>query len=98
MQNIKQKTPTPANYRMLALIEQVVATAPKGTALGLSDVISAMFSGHFIESGGAVTPAVERIVQKFNLLVWNGIKRPVTSASIRPITNSDQKRQLTSAS
>lgn len=64
MQNIKQKTPTQANYRMLALIEQVVATAPKGTALGLSDVVSAMFSGHFIESGGAVTPAVEAFLRQ----------------------------------
>ncbi|MCZ7667073.1 MAG: hypothetical protein M5U34_07555 [Chloroflexi bacterium] len=27
---------------------------PKGTALGLSDLASAMFSGYFIESSGAV--------------------------------------------
>lgn len=64
MQNIQQKTPTQANYRMLTLIEQVVATAAKGTALGLSDVVSAMFSGHFIESRGAVTPAIEAFLRQ----------------------------------
>jgi len=64
MQNINQKTPTQANYRILDLIEQMVAVAPKGTALGLSDLISAMFSGYFIESGGAVTPAVEAFLRR----------------------------------
>lgn len=59
MQNIHPKTPTRANYRILDLIEQMVTVAPKGTALGLCDLISAMFSGYFIESGGAVTPAIE---------------------------------------
>ncbi|VAW42915.1 hypothetical protein MNBD_CHLOROFLEXI01-3323, partial [hydrothermal vent metagenome] len=51
MKNIHPKTPTQANYRILDLIEQIVTVAPKGTALGLSDLISAMFSGYFIESG-----------------------------------------------
>jgi len=37
----------------------MVAVVPKGTALGLCDLISALFSGYFIESGGAVMPAVE---------------------------------------
>lgn len=64
MQNKLPKTPTPANYRMLDLIEQMVAVAPKGTALGLCDVISAMFSGYFIESGGAVMPAVEAFLRQ----------------------------------
>ena len=59
MKNIHPKTPAQANYRILDLIEQMVAVAPKGTALGLCDLISAMFSGYFIESGGAVMPAVE---------------------------------------
>ena len=64
MQNIHPKTPTQANYRILNLIEQMVTVAPKGTALGLSDLISAMFSGCFIESGGAVTPAVEAFLRR----------------------------------
>ncbi len=64
MQNIHPKTPTQANYRILNLIEQMVTVAPKGTALGLSDLISAMFSGYFIESGGAVTPAVEAFLRR----------------------------------
>jgi hypothetical protein len=64
MQNKFSKTPTQANYRILSLIEQMVTVAPKGTALGLSDLISAMFSGYFIESGGAVTPAVEAFLRR----------------------------------
>jgi hypothetical protein len=63
MENINQQTPTQANCRILDLIEQMVTVAPQGTALGLSDVISAMFSGYFIESGGAVTPAVEAFLR-----------------------------------
>jgi hypothetical protein len=64
MKNIYSKTPTQANYRILDLIEQMVAVVSKGTALGLSDVISAMFSGYFIESGGAVTPAIEAFLRR----------------------------------
>jgi hypothetical protein len=64
MKNINSTTPTQANYRILDLIEQMVAVAPKGTALGLSDVVSAMFNGYFIESGGAVTPAVEAFLRQ----------------------------------
>jgi hypothetical protein len=64
MQNIHPKTPTQANYRILDLIEQMVRVAPQGTALGLSDVVSAMFSGYFIESGGAITPAVEAFLRR----------------------------------
>jgi len=64
MKNIHPKTPTQANYRILSLIEQLVAVVPKGTALGLNDVISAMFSGYFIESGGAVTPAIEAFLRQ----------------------------------
>lgn len=64
MKNIYPTTSTQANYRILNLIEQIVTVAPKGTALGLSDVISAMFSGYFIESGGAVTPAIEAFLRR----------------------------------
>lgn len=64
MQNIHPKTPAQANYHILDLIEQMVAVAPKGTALGLCDLISAMFSGYFIESGGAVMPAVEAFLRQ----------------------------------
>ena len=64
MQNIHPKTPTQAKYRILNQIEQMFAVAPKGTDLGLSDLISAMFSGYFIESGGAVTPAVEAFLRR----------------------------------
>jgi hypothetical protein len=59
MKNTFSKTPTQANYRILELIEQLVSVVSKGTALGLSDLASAMFSGYFIESGGGVTPAIE---------------------------------------
>ncbi|UCC52736.1 MAG: hypothetical protein JSV68_01975 [Anaerolineaceae bacterium] len=48
----------------LDLIEQMVTVAPKGTALELSDLISAMFIGCFIESGSAVTPAVEAFLRR----------------------------------
>lgn len=64
MKNIHPKTPTQANYRILDLIEQMVAVVPIGTALGLCDLISAMFSGYFIESGGAVMPAVEAFLRQ----------------------------------
>lgn len=65
MKNTTQKTPTQANYRIVNLIEQVTAAAaPKGTALGLSDVISAMLSGYFIETRGAITPAVEAFLRR----------------------------------
>lgn len=64
MKNINPKTPTQANYRILDLIEQMVTVAPKGTDLGLSDLVSAMLSGYFIESGGAVTPAIEAFLRQ----------------------------------
>ncbi len=64
MKNINQKPSTQANYRILGLIEQMVGVAPKGTALGLCDLISAMYSGYFIESGGAVMPAVEAYLRQ----------------------------------
>jgi len=57
-------TPTQANCRILELTEQLVSVASKGTALGLSDLASAMFSGYFIESGGAVTPAIEAFLHR----------------------------------
>ena len=64
MKTTNPSTPTQANYRILELIEQLVSVASKGTALGLSDLASAMFSGHFIESGGAVTPAIETFLHR----------------------------------
>jgi len=64
MHNTISKTPTQANYRILELIEQMVTVAPKGTDLGLCDVISALYSGYFIESGGGVTPAVESFLRQ----------------------------------
>ena len=63
MKNTNPKTPTDANYRILELIEQIVEAAPKGTDLGLCDLGSALVSGHFIEMGGAVTPAVESFLR-----------------------------------
>jgi hypothetical protein len=64
MQNTYPQTPTQVNCRILDLIEQMVAVMPKGTALGLCDLVSAMFSGYFIESGGAVMPAVEAFLRQ----------------------------------
>lgn len=64
MTNNHLQTSTEANYRILDLIEQLVAVAPKGTDLGLCDLISALFSGYFIESGGAVMPAVEAFLRQ----------------------------------
>jgi len=43
----------------------MVTTLPKGTDLGLCDVISAMYSGYFIESGGGIMPAVEQYLRAF---------------------------------
>lgn len=67
MQKTKQNTPTPINYQVQQAIEQVVATLPKGTDLGLCDVISAMWSGYFIETGGAMMPAVDLYLSQFDL-------------------------------
>ena len=64
MQNIKSNTPTKVNYHVQKLIEQMVGVAPKGTDLGLCDLISAMLSGYFIESGGGVMPAVEAYLRQ----------------------------------
>ena len=43
----------------------MVATLPKGTDLGLCDVISALYSGYFVESGGGITPAVDQYLRTF---------------------------------
>ncbi len=56
--------PTQAEERILSLIEQMMVVVPKGTALGLCDLMSAMLSGYFIESGGAVMPAVEAFLRQ----------------------------------
>jgi len=60
-----QVTPaTQAEKRILFLIEQMMEVVPKGTALGLCDLTSAMLSGYFIEAGGAVMPAVEAFLRQ----------------------------------
>ncbi len=64
MKTTNPSTPTQANYRILELIEQLVSVVSKGTALGLSDLASALLSGYFIESGGAVTPALEAFLRR----------------------------------
>ena len=43
----------------------MVSTVPKGTDLALCDVISAMFSGYFVESGGGIMPAVDQYLRPF---------------------------------
>jgi len=64
MKITQPNTPTQAEVRILSLIEQMMDVVPKGTALGLCDLISAMLSGYFIESGGAVMPAVEAFLRQ----------------------------------
>lgn len=61
----KTNTPIRINYQVQAAIEQMVTTLPKGTDLGLCDVISAMYSGYFMESGGGIMPAVEQYLRAF---------------------------------
>lgn len=65
MNKINTHTPTAINYQVQQAIEQMVSTVPKGTDLGLCDVISAMFSGYFIESGGGIMPAVDQYLSAF---------------------------------
>ena len=60
MNKTRTHTPTPINYHVQQAIEQMVTTLPKGTDLGLCDVISAMFSGYFVETGGRIMPAVDQ--------------------------------------
>lgn len=62
-QNIK--TPVEISYRIQQAIEQMVSNVPKGTDLGLCDVISAMYSGYFVESGGGITPAVDQYLSQY---------------------------------
>ena len=38
----------------------MVSKVPKGTDLGLVDVMSAMLSGYFVESGGGMMPAIDQ--------------------------------------
>jgi hypothetical protein len=60
-------TPTGINYQVQQAIEQMVSTVPKGTDLGLCDVISAMYSGYFVESGGSIMPAVDQYLSSFEM-------------------------------
>lgn len=64
MKTTQANTPAQVEERLLSLIEQMMDVVPKGTGLGLCDLISAMFSGYFIESGGAVMPAVEAYLRQ----------------------------------
>ncbi|MBK8900261.1 MAG: hypothetical protein IPM53_03690 [Anaerolineaceae bacterium] len=63
MNKIKPDTPTIINYQVQQAIEQMVTSLPKGTALGLCGVVSALFSGYFIESGGGTMPAVDHYLR-----------------------------------
>lgn len=65
MKKTNTNTPTAVNYQVQQAIEQMVATLPKGTDLGICDVISAMYSGYFIESGGGIMPAVDQYLSTF---------------------------------
>jgi len=65
VKKINQNMPTRINYQVQEAIEQMVSTLPKGTDLGLCDVVSAMFSGYFVESGGGIMPAVEQYLSRF---------------------------------
>ena len=64
MKTTQANRPSQVEDRIVSLIEQMMDVVPKGTALGLCDLISAMFSGYFIESGGAVMPAVEAFLRQ----------------------------------
>lgn len=64
MKTTQPNPPTQVEERILTLIEQMMEVVPKGTALGLCDLISAMFSGYFIESRGGVMPAVEAYLRQ----------------------------------
>lgn len=63
MNKINTNTPTKINYQVQQAIEQMVSSLPKGTDLGLCDVVSALFSGYFIESGGGIMPAVDHYLR-----------------------------------
>lgn len=65
MKKTNTNTPTAINYQVQQAIEQMVSTLPKGTDLGLCDVISAMFSGYFVESGGGIMPAVDQYLSAY---------------------------------
>lgn len=64
MNNLTQKTPMPVDYRVLASIEQMVATLPKGTDLAICDLMSALLSGYFVESRGSIVAAVDGFLQQ----------------------------------
>lgn len=64
MLNLQTESPTKADCRILVLIEQMMEVLPQGTDLALCDLVSAMLSGYFIETGGAVMPAVEAFLRQ----------------------------------
>lgn len=63
MNKTNTNTPTKINYQVQQAIEQMVSSLPKGTDLGMCDVVSALFSGYFIESGGGIMPAVDHYLR-----------------------------------
>ena len=63
MKKTNTNTPTKVNYQVQQAIEQMVSSLPKGTDLGMCDVVSALLSGYFIESGGGITPAVDHYLR-----------------------------------
>jgi hypothetical protein len=65
MKTTNPNPPTAVNYQVQQAIEQMVSTLPKGTDLGICDVISAMYSGYFVESGGGIIPAVDQYLRAF---------------------------------
>ena len=65
MKTTNTNTPTAVNYQVQQAIEQMVSTLPKGTDLGICDVISAMYSGYFVESGGGIMPAVDQYLSTY---------------------------------
>lgn len=65
MKKNNTNTPTAVNYQVQQAIEQMVATLPKGTNLGICDAISAMYSGYFVESGGGIMPAVDQYLSTY---------------------------------
>lgn len=65
VKTISTNTPATVNYQVQQAIEQMVSTLPKGTDLGMCDVVSAMFSGYFVESGGGVMLAVDQYLRAF---------------------------------
>ena len=59
-------------YRLAALVESRVANVPVGMNLGLFHLLSALLSGHFLLSRGAVWPALAAGGVPVSALPWAG--------------------------